>query len=195
MLSLNASLHMPSFPRPARHALIALLAVLAFALPWSDVALGQSGPGVYEGVAGPYRVVVEVVPERPLAGKVQFRVRPTIASDAAAVQDAMIDVYLGRNGAEGLKTPALNSPADRTVYVGNADLTRAGDWHVRVEMRSPAGTGAFEFTLSVRERARSGGGLVAPTFVYLGATVLIAVGVGWLVIASRRARRAPGRTP
>ncbi|MBI2965094.1 MAG: hypothetical protein HYY34_02690 [Chloroflexi bacterium] len=153
-------------------------------------ALAQQETGVHEGVAGPYRLGIEVVPKVPLAGKVQFRVRPVLDPSGAPVTDARIEVYLGREGREEIKTLALNSPADRTAYVGNAEVDRTGDWSVRVDVASDAGRGEFAFVMQVRPRARSGRGLVAPTLVYLGAAVVVLGGIGWLVRSSRRARRS-----
>jgi hypothetical protein len=155
----------------------------------AGIAFAQPVTGVYEGVAGPYRLSIEVVPAVPLAGKVQFRVRPVLDASGVPVTDARVEAYLGRKGREEIKTPALNSPADRTAYVGNAEVDRAGDWSVRVDVSSDAGRGEFAFVMPVRSRARSGRGLVAPTLVYLGAAVVVLGGIGWLVRSSRRARR------
>lgn len=152
-------------------------------------SLGQEAGSLHQGIAGPHRVTVEVVPPIPIAGKVQFRVRPVEDSTSLAVSDAEIEIYLGRDGREELKTPALNSPADRTTYIGNAEIDQVGNWNVRVQVKSDAGSGDFTFAMPVRPRVRSGSGLAAPTFVYLGAAVLILGGVGWLVMSSRRARR------
>jgi hypothetical protein len=173
-----------------------ILAALATSVWLPGAAASASAPGqeagrLYEGVAGPYRVTVEVAPPFPIAGKVQFRVRPVEDATSVAVTDAQIEIYLGRDGREELKTPALNSPADRSTYIGNAEIDQVGDWNVRVEVKSNAGSGDFIFAIPVRARVRSGGGLVGPTFVYLGAAVLILVGAGWLVLASRRARGRP----
>lgn len=162
----------------------------ASATPESS-GLGQETRILYEGVAGPYRVTVEVVPPFPIAGKVQFRVRPVEDSTSVAVPDAEIEIYLGRNGREELKTLALNSPADRTTYIGNAEIDQVGEWNVRVEVKSDTGEGDFAFAMPVRPRVRSGGGLVGPTLAYLGAAVLILGGAAWLVLASRRARGKP----
>lgn len=189
------------WPMPPRQQLLLVLAVLLGILAalgisaWlpgaaaSASALGQEAGSLHEGVAGPHRVTVEVVPPFPIAGKVQFRVRPVEASTSLPVPDAEIEIYLGRDGREELKTPALNSPADRTTYIGNAEIDQVGDWNVRVEVKSDAGSGGFAFAMPVRPRVRSGSGLAAPTFVYVGAAVLILGGIGWLVMSSRRARR------
>ena len=169
-----------------------MLAMVA-ALVWrpSGIAFAQETgvQEVHEGISGPYRVTVEVEPPFPIAGKVQFRVRPVDASTGIAVPDARIEIYLGRDGREEIKTPALNSPADRTTYIGNAEMDQAGEWNARVELKSNTGAGEFSFTMRVRPRARSGKGLVAPTLVYLGAALIVLGGVAWLVLASRRTRR------
>ena len=106
---------------------------------------------------------------------------------------ARIDVLLGRGGRDELITPALAAPTNPGTYVGNAEPDQAGDWTVRVEISAAAGRGEFSFPLTVRPRARSGRGLVAPTLVYAGAAVVILGGVGWLVRESRRARRSRSR--
>lgn len=151
-------------------------------------AQAQATTGVHEGTAGPYHLVVEVVPALPVAGKVQLRVRPALDGTGEPVTDAHVEIYIGRDGHEEIKTPALNAPADRTTYTGNADLDRTGDWQVRVRVEADAGTGDLTFELPVRPRVRSGGGLVAPTLVFAGAAVIIVGGVAWLVVSSRRAR-------
>jgi hypothetical protein len=155
----------------------------------SRTAVAQGASGVHEGVAGPYRVSVEVVPARPVAGKVQFLVRPSELSSDLPVSGARIDIVLGRGGRDELITPALAAPTNPGTYVGNAEPDEAGEWTVRVELRAAAGEGNFFFPLAVRPRARSGRGLAAPTLVYAGAAVVIVGGVAWLVHESRRVRR------
>jgi hypothetical protein len=156
----------------------------------------QGGGGInegIEGIAGPYRVSVEVVPAEPVAGKVQFLVRPVELSTGHPLTGARVDVVLGRDGRDELITPALAAPTNPGTYVGNAEPDQAGEWTIRVEVAASAGEGEFSFPLAVHPRARSGRGLAAPTLVYAGAAVVILCGVAWLVRESRRARQTRSR--
>ena len=188
MLKTLAVRHRLSLTFPA--LLLAFAAILAaLAVPSDRTAHAQSASGSHEGTAGPHQVVVEVIPASPIVGKVQFRVRPANQSTGVPVTDARIEIFVGRSGHEEIKTPALSSPADPATYTGNVEIDQPGDWAVRVHVESPGGQGDFAFPISVRPRARSGEGLVAPTLVYLGAALIILGGVAWLVRSSRKARR------
>jgi hypothetical protein len=171
-------------------AIAGCLAIVATLLAGSfRTAVAQGASGVHDGVAGPYRVSVEVLPAEPVAGKVQFLVRPSALASGMPVSGARVEVMLGRGGRDELITPALAAPTNPGTYVGNAEPDEAGEWSVRVEVKAAAGEGTFTFPLTVRPRARSGRGLAAPTLVYAGAALVILGGVAWLVRESRRARR------
>lgn len=168
---------------------LCLVIAIWIVLAGTRFASAQADSGTYEANTGPYHVAVDVLPERPIVGDLQFHVRPTLAATGAPVADARVWVILGRRGIQEIKTPALRSPTERTTYVGNAKISRPGTWTVVVEVSAAEGSAEATFEIEVASRGRSGEGLVAPTMVYAGAAVVILAGIGWLIIQSRRARR------
>lgn len=168
---------------------IGLLAAFWLVVAAPPLASSQAESEAFQGQAGPYHLVVDVLPARPVVGDLQFHVRPTLTATGATASDPRVWVILGRRGIQEVKTPALRSPEDPTTFVGNAKVNRAGTWEVFVEVTSAEGSGEASFSIEVASRGRSGEGLVAPTMAYAGAAVVIVAGIGWLVLQSRRARR------
>lgn len=154
-----------------------------------DAHAQATSPQTFEADAGPYHVVVVVLPARPIVGELQFHVRTTLAATGAPATNPRVWVILGRRGLQEIKTPALRSPSDDTLYVGNAEIVHAGPWALLVSVSSADGEGEAEFEIEVLGRGRSGEGLVAPTMAFAGAAAAILAGVGWLILQSRRARR------
>jgi hypothetical protein len=129
-----------------------------------------------------------IVPAYPRVGKLQILLRPQWNATNEPITDAAATIWLGRDGAWELRSPALSQPADRGTYYSSIEIDDPGDWRARVVVASGDDVGVVDVDLRVRSRARSGAGLWGPTLVYLGASVLIVAGVLWIVFSAKRAR-------
>ena len=173
---------------------IALVAFLLVA--WPSLALAHVGSPdvVHEGMAGPYRVVVSVIPPQVIPGIAEVEVE-SLESDLQGVK--LVPMPLQGDGARFAPTPddAQVIAGTSTSYVARLWMMSAGSWQVRVTALGPRGTG--ELVVPVPALPRQTAGMQATLAAILVALLaLLWCGVVSIVGASvAEAQLRPGQTP
>ena len=122
---------------------------------------------LYEGMQGPYQLVVRIIPARPVVPQTHFSMQVFDAA-AAAVADADADarplrdteaqVTVAASGPPGAAAvsprPALND-ASLAYFEVDVPFDAVGMWQLRVTVASEDGREVFEIPLEV-ETARAG---------------------------------------
>ena len=117
---------------------IAASLLLYALLPSSTVE--AHGDEIVRERAGPYEVVVAILPERPAIGTVHFSITPLDASDGQLVTQAKI--WLTAHDEKGdpvYAARAVNLPATPRYYDTNVKFEEAGTWTIELtlEQESP----------------------------------------------------------
>lgn len=109
---------------------------------WLNPAQGHVGSDgvVYEGTAGPYRVLVSIQPPDVIPGTARVSVRV----EGTGVQRVMLKPIYYRSGDEGSpeSDPAAPVPGEPGTYSGEVWLMDAGTASVSVEVTGTSGTGS-----------------------------------------------------
>ena len=143
--------------------------------------------------AGPYEVVVAILPERPAVGKVHFSITPMDASSGVLVTDA--DVVLVANNATGepiYQSRAVNLPHTPHFYDANIKFESPGTWTMVISLENESvGDARLSFSLEIEEQAiipaRAG------AVVFLGVFAVLVGGAVYVWQSARRASRRRGQ--
>jgi hypothetical protein len=171
----------------------AIVAVFLLLAP-SAVAHVGSPDVFYEGVAGPYRLLVTIRPPVVVPGIAEVEVRST-TTDVTNIR--MVPLRLQGPGAKLAPTPdvAQRSAQDPQFFTGGLWLMAPGEWKVRVEAAGNRGKG--ELSVPVPAVAlRSRGMQTALGTLLFSLMVLLALGAISIVGAGvREAQVEPGTRP
>lgn len=160
----------------------------ARALPvMASLALLAGGASAYAAVscqAGPYSMHFEMQPQTPVVGSNQARLHITDGS-GQPVTGAHVTVIPEMTGMAMATQPVQATEQGSGMYVAPMMLGMAGQWQVKVNAQSAAGSGqtAFQVTTGRPVGSTTGGGLPWPA---IGGGVLAAAVLGVLVL--RRSR-------
>lgn len=142
----------------------------------------------FAGLSGDLEIEGEIEPARPRIGRMLVKVRPTLAIDSVAMSQAIVTVWLAQEDRWLIRSPALNSPSDRGLYVSSIEIDEPGDWRMMIVVSSQQRASGFDLSFPVAGRARGGAAARGATLVYLGAFAVVAGGVARIVFIARRRR-------
>ena len=159
-------------------AVAILFAVMALASSASVSADGDVVE-VFRDRAGPYEVVVGVLPETPRVGPVHFSITLTDAATSLLVNEAEITIVASDElGQPAYQTRALNTPRSPQSYEANISFG------VLTARLGPA-TFSFPLEVDVLSIAPVTGGAL----VLLGVIIVLIVGTLYVWYSARRQRR------
>ena len=172
---------------PALAALVAAYAVLI--VSGQAFANGDSVE-IFRGREGAYELVVGVQPETPTVGSIHLTVTPLKAETSQPVLDAVIRITVHNpEGEPAIEVRALNAPAEPRHYDANVTVGSAGEWTLKLTVRSDAlGEASFTVPLQVAEP------LVEPNMagviVWLAILAALSAGTAYVLLSIRSHRRA-----
>jgi hypothetical protein len=88
---------------------------------------------VFNGEISTYNIMVQILPNTPVVGPVQFRIYPTHLNSDDPVEKAIITIIVNSNK-ESFMSRAVNSPNNPDIYFANLTLYQPGQWNVEVEI-------------------------------------------------------------
>jgi hypothetical protein len=136
---------------------------------------------------GPYDITVVGGPSLLSLGTALYSVTLLSAEDGQPVSNAQVRLRTRHElaGTQGW-AEALNTPGAPELYRVQLQLDRTGPWALSVEVNGPLGRVEAELTTLVIPESR-GYGVGSLTFA--GVTVVILLGLTYLVLSARRAQR------
>ncbi len=166
-------------------ALLTLHAAPAFLALGTAHANGASTI-IIDRVQGPYRVVVGIIPARPVIPQTHLAIQVFDAADERLLRDTDVQLFVSANGPPGAPTfgpeQVLNEQTLRYFEV-DVPFAVVGPWDVSMSISSHLGEEQFVLNLDVEEpRAR-----IQWIWITAVLVVIFAVGVWtWLTLQRRR---------
>ena len=165
-------------------AVLALHTSLAL-LSWGSAHANGASTIIMDRVQGPYRMVVGIIPARPVTPQTHLAIQVFDAADERLLRDTDIRLHVtatGPSGASGFgPEPVLNEQSLRYFEV-DVPFGVIGSWDVSVSVSSDLGEEEFVLNLEVEE-PRAGIQWVWITAVLVA---IFAVGVWtWLTLRRR----------
>jgi hypothetical protein len=168
------------------------LLLLIAALP---LAAHVGSPDVfYEGLAGPYRLLVTVRPPQVVPGVAEVEIR-SASPDVSSVR--LVPLVLGFRGAQyaPVSDVAKVSTEDRQFYTGALWLMAPGSWQVRIDVDGARGSGRLSVPVpALATRMYGMQTLLAIVLIPLGLVLCIGL-VSIAGAAVRDAMLEPGAQP
>jgi hypothetical protein len=156
--------------------------VVALCVAWAPVAHAHVGSPdvVHEGSAGPYRLLVSVVPPQVIPGVAEVEV-DSLDADVRDVK--LVPMPLQGDGARFAPTPDDARPIAGTPasYVARLWMMSAGSWQVRVTASGARGQGELVVPVPALPRRTPGmqaslGAVLAALLLFLGCGLVSIVG-------------------
>lgn len=169
-----------------------LLCAAFLAVPDAISHLGS--PDIYlQGNAGPYPVLISILPPTVIPGIAQIQVRST-ATDV----DQVLATPMPLTGIGSLHPPAPDflsrSTADPQFFSGQAWIMASGSWQVRIAVRGKRGDGTLSVPLpAVAATVGTLRGPLRDVLIVLGLLLVLGF-VGIVGTALREAQLFPGAT-
>ena len=169
---------------------LALLPLLTAALFWPPSVAAQDivGEGTRraESVTGPYTVVVDAQ-MLPSLQSAQFFIRVTETATAAPADDVTVTILTTWSGGDETGENVALSPNVPGFYAATLTFD-PGRWETVVLIEPPGGGsyGADGFVFEIPEPSNN----LEAGFVFLGVSVVLMAGAGYLVWRIRQAQRA-----
>lgn len=159
-------------------------------LPAAQVTPNNDALEVFRGRQGPYEIAVSVQPEQPTVGTVHFSVTLLDAETSQPIQDAQVVVVaIAPQGEPRYGSPALNSPAVPSSYIGNITFYSPGQWNVEVRVQTAAqGEAEVSFPLDIAPQATPPA--IEGVFVLVLIIAALVGGAAYVWYSARRQRRA-----
>ena len=175
--------------------LLLLLGPLAL-LPVADADAHGNVVEIVRERAGPYEVVVAILPERPAVGTVHFSITPLNASNGELVTEAKIVLVASDTAGEPVyQSRAVNLPHTPHFYDANIKFESPGTWTIEISLENESvGDARLSFLLEVEEQAIVPGGAGAVVFLAVFG-VLIGGGIYVWRSAKRASRRRDRLSP
>ena len=175
---------------------LSLLLALSAMLPAAHLFGHGNVVEIVRETAGPYEVVVAILPERPAVGTVHFSVTPLDASNAELVTDAEIVLVASDATGEAIyRSRAVNLPHTPHFYDANIEFESPDTWTMELSLESESlGSAMLSFPLDVEEQAIVPGPAGAVVFLAVFA-VLVGGGIYVWQSAKRAARRRGPPSP
>ena len=138
---------------PAVAAALALSLLASSVLPATAQANGASTI-IMDRVQGPYRVVVGIIPARPVIPQTHLAIQVFDAADERLLRDTDVQLHVTATGPAGASgfgpEPALNEQTLRYFEV-DVPFGVIGSWDVSVSVSSDLGEEEFLLNLEVEE--------------------------------------------
>ena len=146
---------------------------------------------IYRGPAGPYEVVITVLPHRPKVGTVHFGVTILDPQTQTAVENARVRIvaYPPNPEDRALQTPALNDPATPIHYKGNIIFRSDGQWNLVAEIQT-AEHGEVTATTPIHIAEAASVPSVEGLFMLVLVTLALSGGTAYVIYSIRRAQRS-----
>ncbi len=165
----------------------AMVALSVIASPWVGAASANgASTTIMDRVQGPYRVVVGIIPARPVTPQTHLAIQVFDAADDRLLRDTDVDLHVAATGPSGSTRfgPAqvLNEQTLRYFEI-DIPFTVIGPWAVSLTVSSHLGDEEFMLNLEVEEpRAQ-----IQWIWITALLVVIFAVGVWtWLTLQRRR---------
>lgn len=160
----------------------------------SPVLADEHTLGTMKSKGQRYEVAVETQPEVPVVGLVHFTVKPIETKDSAPVLGAQIEIIAHKpDGRPAYRSPAINTPADRSRYDANITFPSAGVWTLVVGVSDEhLGEEHFSFKLPLVETELTSG--LMGTLVWLLTFTTLISGGSYLAYRSRQLQTRAART-
>lgn len=169
-------------------AILLLSILLIFPISAPDGASAQRPNDAIDRIQiGPYDITVVGGPSQLSLGIALYSVTLLSAEDGQPVSDAQVRL-LTRHEVAGVEgwAAALNGPATPALYKAQLQLDRPGRWAMSVEVTGPLGRVEAELTpMVIPQTPGYGSGSLA----FVGVTVVLLLGVTYLVWTSRRIQK------
>ena len=119
-------------------------------------------PTIYEGPVGPYRMIVQAIPNPPTQGLLNLHASVKDPNTGTDVDDASIVVFAQRHeSSERGRARFFTSPEYPASYSTQLNLLEEGYLDLHFEVSGPLGKGSAEVVLLVTEQPRSLAGWLA----------------------------------
>ncbi len=112
---------------------------------------------LYEGVQGEYRLIVRIIPARPVTPQTHFAMQvfdAAAGAEARPLRDSEVEVTAAASGPPGATAvqplPALNE-ASLAYFEIDVPFDAVGSWHLLVTVAAGGGRELFEIPLEVEE--------------------------------------------
>ena len=116
---------------------------------------------LYEGVGGEYRLIVRIIPARPVTPQTHFAMQvfdAAAGAEARPLRDSEVEVTAAASGPPGATAvqplPALNE-ASLAYFEVDVPFDAVGSWHLLVTVAAGGGRELFEIPLEVEEARAS----------------------------------------
>jgi hypothetical protein len=176
-------------------AAVAMAVVLGAAGVAALVVSGNAGPAeangastiLYDRTQGSYRLVVGIIPARPVVPQTHLSMQVFDASDQRLLRDTDVELFVsttGPPGSPGFGPRQVVNDASIVYFELDVPFDATGFWQLEVEVASETGAEIFLIPIEVGEARTS------IQWVWVSAVLIIIALVGvwtWLTV-SRRAR-------
>jgi len=164
--------------------LLLILALVVWAIIATPVLAQEEGSKQFSGTVGPYEINVVETPSNLSLSQVQVGVTVLNAATGQPVPDARV-VLRTKHEVEGTEgwALALNTPDAQERYQALMNLEPPGIWRVSVEISSSLGKVSVE---APPVAVSSGRNFSAGSFVFLGVSLVLVLGVLYLWWTIRR---------
>lgn len=171
------------------------LAAWLFALCALPLFAHVGSPDVfYEGMAGPYRLMVTIRPPQVIPGVAQVEIR---SASPDVKQMRIVPLPMTGPGAKFAPIPdvAQQSREDRQFYTGALWLMSTGSWQVRVSVDGAQGAGTMAVPVpALSTRVLGMQTALVGTLIVLGLVLIVGI-VSIIGAGTREAQLAPGKQP
>ena len=177
--------------------MMALVFTMAMALVAHSQAQGllaqeeqKPVPTIYEGPVGPYRMIVQAIPNPPTQGLLDLHASVKHPNTGTDVEDAIVVVFAQRHeSSERGRARFFTPPEYPASYFTQLNLLEEGSWTFIFEVSGPLGEGSAEVVLLVAKQPRSLAGWLA--WAGMSVALLLVLFLAWR--NANRMRAARGR--
>ena len=142
---------------------------------------------LYDQTQGRYRLVVGIIPARPVIPQTHLSMQVFDAADDRVLRDTDIQVLISASGPAGsreVKPREVVNDVSIVYFETNVAFDVVGPWQVRVEISSDQGEESFLIPVQVGEPGAS----IQWVWVSAVLVIIVAVGIWTLLTVSRRGR-------
>lgn len=165
---------------------LGIMSVVAMVLPQGSAEANGTSTIVFDETRGPYRLVVGILPARPVIPQTHLAIQVFDAADATLLRDTDVEMHVVAAGPPGASDfgPAqvLNEQTLRYFEV-DVPFSITGPWQVSVTVSSERGEEEFVLDMAVGEP----GARIQWIWIAGVMAAIVAVGIWtWLTLQRRR---------
>ena len=173
--------------------LIALAVLSATVLPVygqdSETQAETSGPTIYEGPVGPYRMIVQAIPYPLTQGLINLHATVwDLETGAAAEVEQVRVLFVSLESSERGRTSLRKSPDIPDSYSTQLNLLEPGAWTFTFDVSGPLGEGSAEVDLVFASQPRTLAGWLA--WAGMALALLLVLALAWRNANRMRRSRA-----